>query len=90
MTRYRVYDERTDQTLLEGTKSQCASFMHEYYPMDSDEFQYIWMEEVVDLGKYHFSKRRSTGHARIHKMIMLNTFSIIILIIAFIIHVLLG
>lgn len=44
---YRVYDKRTDETLFKGRNNiDCAMWMGKMYPIDSEDFDYIWLERV--------------------------------------------
>lgn len=41
--KYRVYDDRDNSTVFEGTKLQCMKYMQEQ--LDSEASPYIWLEK---------------------------------------------
>ena len=49
MSKYRVYDDRTDETLWEGTEMECITFLHNHFPLNSKDFPNVWIEPTNNI-----------------------------------------
>lgn len=44
---YRVYDDRTNETLFENEDSfECVGFINDNFDESDDDFAHIWIEKV--------------------------------------------
>lgn len=49
MKKYRVYDDRTNETLFESEdRGECYKFLHSHYDEDSKDFEHMWLQEVKE------------------------------------------
>lgn len=46
MSEYRIYDDRTNETLCKGTKEQCMRYLFDV-DENHEDFEHIWIEEDV-------------------------------------------
>ncbi|MBU8637683.1 hypothetical protein KM895_02975 [Bacillus pumilus] len=46
MNQYRVYDDRTDETLFKSSKEDCLFFIKWNYEEDDDDFEHIFIEPI--------------------------------------------
>jgi hypothetical protein len=46
--KFRVYDNRNNKTLFKGTNIACLNYIADTVDTDSDDFDYIWLEEVEE------------------------------------------
>jgi hypothetical protein len=46
---YRVFDNRTNETLFESTESiDCVGFINSNYDEGDDDFEYIFVEKITE------------------------------------------
>lgn len=44
---YRVYDDRTDETLFRGRESiDCVGYINSNFNDSDDDFEHIWIEKI--------------------------------------------
>lgn len=43
---FRVYDERTNETLFKGDNYDCTQFMISSFDEGDEDFPYIWIEKI--------------------------------------------
>lgn len=47
MNRYRIFDDRTNETILESEdKFELMVYLSENYDEDHPDFEHVWIEEV--------------------------------------------
>lgn len=44
--KFRVYDNRDNKTLFEGSNMNCLQYIADNINEDSVEFNYVWLEEI--------------------------------------------